>query len=60
MILIKEVLHLNPQIGIVIIDDNVHIGSSCTIDRGKIDYTYIGKNSMIDNMVHIAHNVHNW
>ena len=48
---------LNPQIGIVIIDNNVHIGSSCTIDRGKIDYTYIGKNSMIDNMVHIAHNV---
>ena len=32
-------------------------GSSCTIDRGKIDSTYIGKNSMIDNMVHIAHNV---
>ena len=43
-----------------LIDDNVHIGSSCTIDRGKIDYTYIGKNSMIDNMVHIAHNVHYW
>ena len=50
-------LNLNPQIGIVIIDNNVHIGSSCTIDRGKIDSTYIGKNSMIDNLVHIAHNV---
>ena len=50
--------YLNPQIGIVYIDDNVHIGSNCTIDRGKIDVTYIGKNSMIDNMVHIAHNVH--
>ena len=49
--------HLNPQIGIVIIEDNVNIGSCCTIDRGKIDSTYIGKNSMIDNMVHIAHNV---
>ena len=49
---------LNPQIGIVIIDDNCHIGSSCTIDRGKIDTTYIGRNSMIDNLVHIAHNVH--
>ena len=48
---------LSPQIGIVIIDDNVHIGSGCTIDRGKIDYTYVGKNSMIDNLVHIAHNV---
>ena len=49
--------NLNPQIGIVFIGDNCHIGSSCTIDRGKIDMTYIGKNSMIDNMVHIAHNV---
>tara|TARA_A100001011_G_scaffold304575_1_gene318939 strand:+ start:1848 stop:2831 length:984 start_codon:yes stop_codon:yes gene_type:complete len=48
---------LNPQIGIVIIDDNVHIGSGCSIDRGKIDYTYIGKNTMIDNLVHVAHNV---
>ena len=48
---------LNPQIGAVIIDDNVHIGASCTIDRGKIDSTFIGKNSMIDNLVHIAHNV---
>ena len=48
---------LNPQIGVVIIDDNVHLGSNCTVDRGKIDSTYIGKNSMIDNMVHIAHNV---
>ncbi len=49
---------LNPQIGIVIIEDNVHLGSSCTVDRAKIDFTYIGKNSMIDNMVHIAHNVY--
>ena len=48
---------LNPQIGIVIIEDNVHLGSCCTVDRAKIDITYIGKNSMIDNMVHIAHNV---
>ena len=46
-----------PQIGIVYIDNNVHIGSGCTIDRGKIDFTYIGKNSVIDNQVHIAHNV---
>jgi len=50
--------NLNPQIGIVFIDNNVHIGTSCAIDRGKIDITYIGKNSMIDNLVHIAHNVY--
>ena len=46
-----------PQIGIVYIDDNVSIGSNCTIDRAKIDITYIGKNSMLDNLIHIAHNV---
>lgn len=49
--------YLNPQIGIVHIDNNCHIGSSCTIDRAKIDITYIGQNSMIDNLVHLAHNV---
>ena len=49
--------NLLPQIGIVYIDENTYIGSCCTIDRAKIDFTYIGKNSMIDNMVHIAHNV---
>ena len=46
-----------PHIGIVYISDNVRIGSSCTIDRAKIDITYIGSNSMIDNLCHIAHNV---
>ncbi len=49
--------NLNPQIGIVFVDQNVYIGSSCTIDRAKLDVTYIGKNSMIDNQVHIGHNV---
>ena len=49
---------LNPQIGIVYIDNNSRIGSGCTIDRAKIDTTYIGRNCMIDNLVHIAHNVH--
>jgi len=50
-------ININPQIGIVYIGDNVHIGANCTVDRGKIDVTYIGENSMIDNLVHIAHNV---
>lgn len=50
--------YLSPQIGIVHIDENTHIGSNCSIDRAKIDKTYIGKNSMIDNLVHIAHNVY--
>ncbi len=50
-------INLSPHIGIVHIDDNVSIGSNCSIDKAKIDVTYIGKNSMIDNLVHIAHNV---
>ncbi len=49
--------NINPHIGIVIIENNVRIGSNCTIDRGKIDYTLIGNNSMLDNQIHIAHNV---
>ena len=48
--------HLNPQLGIVIIDDGVHLGARCSIDRAKIDFTLIGENSMVDNMVHIGHN----
>jgi len=51
-------VNISPQIGIVFIGNNVHIGANCTIDRGKIDVTYIGENSMIDNLVHIAHNVY--
>ena len=46
-----------PHIGRVIIEDDVEIASSCTIDRGSIDDTIIGKNSYLDNQVHMAHNV---
>tara|TARA_A100001015_G_C15042990_1_gene741178 strand:+ start:263 stop:1264 length:1002 start_codon:yes stop_codon:yes gene_type:complete len=46
-----------PQIGRVLIYDNVEIGSNCTIDRGSCGDTIIKKNCMIDNLVHIAHNV---
>ena len=49
---------LYPHIGIVYICNNVCVGSNCTFDRGKIDSTYIGENSMIDNLVHLAHNVY--
>ena len=49
--------NLIPQIGLVLIKDNVFIGSNCTIDRGKIDHTIVGENSMLDNLIHIAHNV---
>jgi UDP-3-O-[3-hydroxymyristoyl] glucosamine N-acyltransferase len=46
-----------PHIGKVIIHNDVEIASSCTIDRGSIDDTIIGKNTYLDNQVHIAHNV---
>ncbi len=46
-----------PHIGIVIIGNNVEIGSNNTIDRGSLSNTLIGDNSFLDNQVHIAHNV---
>ncbi len=46
-----------PHIGKVIINNNVEIASSCTIDRGSVDDTVIGENTYLDNQVHIAHNV---
>ncbi len=46
-----------PQLGRVIIEDNVEIGCNSTIDRGSIGDTVISKNVMIDNLVHVAHNV---
>lgn len=46
-----------PHVGKVLISDNVEIASNCTIDRGSVDDTIIGKNTYLDNQVHIAHNV---
>ena len=46
-----------PQIGIVIIEDNVEIGCGSTIDRGSLSNTIIGKNTYLDNQIHVAHNV---
>ncbi|WP_417412929.1 UDP-3-O-(3-hydroxymyristoyl)glucosamine N-acyltransferase [Hoeflea sp.] len=46
-----------PQVGRVIIQDYVEIGSGTTIDRGAIDDTVIGEGTKIDNLVQIAHNV---
>ena len=46
-----------PHIGKVIINDNVELAANCTIDRGSIDDTVIGKNTYLDNQVHVAHNV---
>jgi UDP-3-O-[3-hydroxymyristoyl] glucosamine N-acyltransferase len=46
-----------PQAGTVEIGDEVEIGANCTIDRGSLGVTRIGRGTKIDNLVHIAHNV---
>lgn len=46
-----------PQLGRVVIGDNVEIGANTTIDRGAGPDTVIGAGSMIDNLVQIGHNV---
>jgi UDP-3-O-[3-hydroxymyristoyl] glucosamine N-acyltransferase len=45
-----------PHIGIVILEDNCEIGCGSTIDRGSLSNTIIGKNTYLDNQVHVAHN----
>jgi UDP-3-O-[3-hydroxymyristoyl] glucosamine N-acyltransferase len=46
-----------PSCGRVVIDDDVEIGSNCTIDRGVSADTKIGRGSKLDNLIHIAHEV---
>ena len=46
-----------PQLGNVVIEDDVEIGSNCSIDRGTIGSTIIGRGTKIDNLIQIAHNV---
>ncbi|WP_274958276.1 UDP-3-O-(3-hydroxymyristoyl)glucosamine N-acyltransferase [Millionella massiliensis] len=46
-----------PQIGNVVIEDNVEIGSNCAIDRATMGSTRIRKGAKLDNLIQIAHNV---
>ncbi len=46
-----------PQVGNVIIGDDVEIGANAAIDRGALGSTVIGAGTKIDNLVHVAHNV---
>lgn len=46
-----------PQIGTVVIEDNVEIGANTCIDRGALGETRIGKGTKIDNLVQVGHNV---
>ncbi|MBN1442618.1 MAG: UDP-3-O-(3-hydroxymyristoyl)glucosamine N-acyltransferase [Planctomycetes bacterium] len=45
-----------PQVGRVIIEDDVEIGANSTVDRAALDATVVGRGSKIDNLVMIAHN----
>jgi UDP-3-O-[3-hydroxymyristoyl] glucosamine N-acyltransferase len=47
----------SPQLGRLVIEDDVEIGANSTIDRGALDETRIRRGSKIDNLVHIGHNV---
>lgn len=49
--------HAIPHTGSVIIEDDVHIGANCAIDRGTYSETRLKSGVKIDNLVHIAHNV---
>jgi UDP-3-O-[3-hydroxymyristoyl] glucosamine N-acyltransferase len=52
-----EGFHSVPQLGRVVIEDDVEIGANTTVDRGALEDTVIGAGSRIDNLVQIAHNV---
>ena len=46
-----------PQIGRLVIEDDVEVGANSTVDRGALDVTRIRRGTKIDNLVHIGHNV---
>ena len=54
---VDGVHHKIPQVGNVVVEDDVEIGANVTIDRARFDKTTIGEGTKIDNQVHIAHNV---
>jgi UDP-3-O-[3-hydroxymyristoyl] glucosamine N-acyltransferase len=49
--------HKIPQVGGVIIEDDVEIGANCTIDRATLGNTIIRKGTKLDNLIQVAHNV---
>ena len=48
--------HKFPQLGTVVVEDDVEIGANTTIDRAALGKTRIGKGTKLDNMVHVGHN----
>jgi UDP-3-O-[3-hydroxymyristoyl] glucosamine N-acyltransferase len=48
---------LFPQVGRLVIEDDVELGALCTVDRGALGETVIRRGTKLDNQVHVAHNV---
>jgi UDP-3-O-[3-hydroxymyristoyl] glucosamine N-acyltransferase len=48
--------HKFPQIGTVVIENDVELGANTTVDRGALGRTRIGRGTKLDNMVHVGHN----
>ncbi len=51
-----EIYHKIPQVGTVIIEDDVEIGANCSIDRATLGATIIRKGVKLDNLIQVAHN----
>ncbi|HEV7904690.1 MAG TPA: UDP-3-O-(3-hydroxymyristoyl)glucosamine N-acyltransferase [Pyrinomonadaceae bacterium] len=49
--------HKFPQVGAVVIEDDVEIGANSCVDRGALGETRIGRGTKLDNLVQVAHNV---
>jgi len=56
-VLAESRYHKFPQLGRVILEDDVEIGSNSTVDRGSLGTTVIGQGTKIDNLCQVAHNV---
>ncbi len=54
---VEGVHHKVPQVGRVVIEDDVELGANVCIDRGTLGETRIGRGTKVDNLVQIAHNV---
>jgi UDP-3-O-[3-hydroxymyristoyl] glucosamine N-acyltransferase len=46
-----------PQVGVVVLEDDVEVGANTTLDRARFSRTVVGRGTKIDNLVQVAHNV---
>ena len=55
---VDGVHHKVPQIGVVVLEDDVELGANACVDRAALGETRVGRGTKVDNLVQIAHNVH--